>query len=74
MMSVQVQLAEEAGQSNILHREIGVVFEVGVPALRVPESIDDSRRDDGVLHSLIDFIFQVLGKVQIIPDCRRGIN
>ena len=51
-----------------------MVFEVGVPALRVPESIDDSRRDDGILYSLIDFIFQVLGKVQIIPDCRGGIN
>ena len=51
-----------------------MVFEVGVAALRIPETIDNSRRDDGVFHSLIDFIFQVLGKVQIIPDCRGGIN
>jgi hypothetical protein len=51
-----------------------MVFQVCASALGVAESIDQSRRDYGVLHCLVDFSPQVLSNMQVIANVQGGIN
>ena len=52
----------------VLQREPSVVLQMGVPALRIPETVDDTCSHDGVFHCLVNFSFQILCYMQVVPD------
>ena len=45
-----------------------MVLEIRVAALRIPEAVDDTSGDDGVLDGLVDLFLKVLCQVGIVPD------
>ena len=51
-----------------------MVFEIRRPALWVPEAVNYARGNNGILHCLIDFLFQVLGQIKVIADGSRRMN
>ena len=58
---------------NVLQRERCMVFQICIPALWISETIYNPCRYDGVFHSLIDFGFYILCKMQIVTNNCRSI-
>ena len=53
---------------NLLQRERRMIFQIRIPTLWISEPIYYPCRYDGVFHSLINFGFYILCKMQIITN------
>lgn len=61
-------------QHDSLKREIGVILQVRPVLLRLPESINDSSRDNGILDTLVHFGLQFLYKGFVCLQCAHSIH
>ena len=58
---------------NVLQWERCMVFQICIPTLWIPETVYYPCRNNSIFHSLIDFGFYILRKMQIITNDRRSI-
>jgi len=69
----QAYMTRIISRMHVLQREGCMVFQIRIPTLWIPEPVYYPCRNDGVFHSLINFGFYILCKMQIITDNGRSI-